>query len=95
MSHFVSPFVSLNHQFVGGPGSPGLLIMRRSVAASKVASNKPPHRPGGGTVTFTSNAFHSYELKLEVREEGGTPEIIGAIRAGAAFKVCTYVSRTI
>ena len=30
---------------------------------------------------------HRYLLKIEEREEGGTPAIVGCIRAGLAFQV--------
>jgi selenocysteine lyase/cysteine desulfurase len=74
---FLSP-----HKFVGGPGSPGVLVVKRRLLANPV-----PHRPGGGTVAYVNPVGHRYISDPEHREEGGTPEIVGAIRAGLAFRV--------
>jgi len=83
---FLSP-----HKFLGGPGTPGVLLVRRSIPRQGRAAQEPPLRPGGGTVIFTSDAMHAYHEKLEVREEGGTPNIVDAIRCGAVFKVKSLV----
>ena len=72
---FISP-----HKFVGGPGTPGLLVLKK-----KWANNKTPVIPGGGTVSYVSPCAQAYLEDIEHREEGGTPDIIGAIRAGLAF----------
>jgi len=40
-----------------------------------------------GTVLYTTKSDHSYSSKIETREEGGTPDIIGSIRAGLVFQV--------
>jgi selenocysteine lyase/cysteine desulfurase len=74
---FISP-----HKFVGGPGSPGILIVKR-----KLCHNRIPSHPGGGTVAWVTSRDHQYVEDIEVREEGGTPEIIGSIRAGLAFQL--------
>ncbi|KAG2393542.1 hypothetical protein C9374_007073 [Naegleria lovaniensis] len=74
---FISP-----HKFVGGPGTPGLLIAKR-----KLFMNAVPTRPGGGTVNFVDDRNHSYTAKIEEREEGGTPDIIGSIRCALIFKL--------
>ena len=70
------------HKFVGGPGSPGLLIAKK-----KLFTNIIPHGTGGGTVLFVSKTKHSYTKDVEAREEGGTPGIIEAIRAGLVFQL--------
>jgi selenocysteine lyase/cysteine desulfurase len=72
---FISP-----HKFVGGPGTPGVLVAKRSLFRNRV-----PAVPGGGTISFVSPAGHSYHPDPEVREEGGTPAIVESIRAGLAF----------
>lgn len=36
---------------------------------------------GGGTVFFVGDTWHRYLENLEEREEGGTPDIVGAVRA--------------
>ena len=74
---FISP-----HKFVGGPGTPGVLVARRSLLASRV-----PTVPGGGTVSYVNPEEQRYLDDVEQREEGGTPDIIGAIRAGLVFAV--------
>jgi selenocysteine lyase/cysteine desulfurase len=72
---FLSP-----HKFVGGPGTPGVLVAKRSLFRNEV-----PSVPGGGTIAFVSPSDHSYHPDPEVREEGGTPAIVESIRAGLAF----------
>lgn len=70
------------HKFIGGPGASGVLIVRRGA----VRRNRPVH-PGGGTVKFVSPWAHDYADTLEAREEAGTPNVIGDIRAALAFLV--------
>jgi selenocysteine lyase/cysteine desulfurase len=75
---FVSP-----HKFAGGPNASGVLVAHRSLFRSK-----KPERPGGGTVDYVGGASPAdvdYVARLDEREEGGTPAIIGDLRAGAAF----------
>jgi selenocysteine lyase/cysteine desulfurase len=72
---FISP-----HKFVGGPGTPGILVAKRSLFRNRV-----PAVPGGGTVLFVSPSGHAYHPDPEVREEGGTPGIVESIRAGLVF----------
>ena len=77
-------FIS-THKFVGGPMSSGLLVCSRACLRRAV-----PERPGGGTVEYVSYfGRHNidYVRNPEEREEGGTPAILGDIRAGAAFLV--------
>ena len=74
-------FIS-THKFVGGPGSPGLLIVKKNLMRTRT-----PVLPGGGTVLFVDEQSHAYVEDIEAREEGGTPDIIGSIRAGLAFSV--------
>ena len=47
---FLSP-----HKFVGGPGTPGILVAKRALFGNRV-----PAVPGGGTITFVSARGHSY-----------------------------------
>ena len=74
---FVSP-----HKLIGGPGTPGLLVARR-----ELFTNRVPDVPGGGTVAYVNPTEHDYLADVEHREEGGTPAIIGAIRAGLVFQL--------
>jgi len=70
------------HKFVGGPGTPGILLFRRDLY--HLAS---PTTPGGGTVTFVNAETHRYISDLETREDGGTPPIIQKLRAALAVWV--------
>jgi selenocysteine lyase/cysteine desulfurase len=72
---FISP-----HKFVGGPGTPGILVAKRALLRNRV-----PSAPGGGTVLFVSPSAHAYHPDPEAREEGGTPGIVESIRAGLVF----------
>ncbi len=74
---FLSP-----HKFVGGPGSPGVLIAKRSLFQNRV-----PAVPGGGTVAYVSPVDHRYLPDVAHREEGGTPAILESIRAGLVFQL--------
>ncbi len=72
---FISP-----HKFIGGPGTPGVLVARRELFRNRV-----PSVPGGGTVAYVNPSEHVYLTDIEHREEGGTPAIVESIRAGLVF----------
>ena len=72
---FISP-----HKFIGGPGTPGVLVARRDLFRNRV-----PSMPGGGTVAYVNPVEHVYLADIEHREEGGTPAIVESIRAGLVF----------
>ncbi len=74
---FISP-----HKFVGGPGTPGVLVARRDLFHNPV-----PSVPGGGTVAYVNPTEHRYLDDVERREEGGTPAIVESIRAGLVFQL--------
>ena len=74
---FLSP-----HKLIGGPGTPGVLAVRRSLVTNRV-----PTVPGGGTVAYVNPEEHVYLDDPVLREEGGTPDIVGAIRAGLVFQL--------
>jgi hypothetical protein len=74
---FLSP-----HKFIGGPGTPGVLVARR-----ELLHNRVPDVPGGGTVAFVNPTGHRYLDDPIHREEGGTPAIIESIRAGLVFQL--------
>ena len=78
--HYMDAIVVSPHKFVGGPGTPGLLVARKSLFTNRV-----PGVPGGGTVWYVNPDDHHYFDDIEHREEGGTPDIVGAIRAGLVF----------
>lgn len=74
---FISP-----HKFIGGPGTPGVLVVRRELMANRV-----PVVPGGGTVMYVNPTEHRYLDDPAHREEGGTPAIVESIRAGLVFQL--------
>ncbi len=74
---FISP-----HKFVGGPGTPGVLLAKKSIMRNSI-----PAVVGGGTVAYVTPQDHLYLEDHERREEGGTPAIVEAIRAGLVFKL--------
>jgi selenocysteine lyase/cysteine desulfurase len=74
---FLSP-----HKFIGGPGTPGILALRKNLCQNRV-----PTVPGGGTVTYVNAREHDYIQDPEQREEGGTPAIVESIRAGLVFQL--------
>jgi selenocysteine lyase/cysteine desulfurase len=74
---FLSP-----HKFIGGPGTPGVLVARRELFRNRV-----PTVPGGGTVAYVNTKEHRYLADVTHREEGGTPAIIESIRAGLVFQL--------
>lgn len=74
---FLSP-----HKFIGGPGTPGVLVVRR-----ELLTNRVPVVPGGGTVAYVNPLEHRYLDDPAHREEGGTPAIVESIRAGLVFQL--------
>src|SRR5512132_1015343 len=72
---FLSP-----HKFIGGPGTPGVLVAKRRLLTRRV-----PSVPGGGTIVFVDPVGQRYHPEPAVREEAGTPAIVESIRAGMVF----------
>ena len=78
---FISP-----HKLIGGIQSPGILIMKK-----KLCKRFIPKQCGGGSVFFVSREDQVYLSTIEEREEAGTPEIVGSIRASLAFQLKGYL----
>lgn len=70
------------HKFPGGPGASGILILRKAAVCTRRM-----YHPGGGTVRFVSATSHDYSADIATREEAGTPDVIGDIRAALCFMV--------
>ena len=71
------------HKFLGGPGTSGVLIFD-----SKLYNRKVPDNPGGGTVDWTNPwGQHKYIEDIELREDGGTPGFLQAIKTALAVKL--------
>ena len=58
--------------------------MAPSAEAASGSSGEPG---GGGTVAYVNRIDHDYFDDIEHREEGGTPDIVGSIRAGLVFQL--------
>jgi len=71
------------HKFLGGPGTPGVLIFNK-----KVYKNLVPDQPGGGTLLY-SNPWkcHEYLKNIEQREDGGTPPFLQGIKVAMCVKL--------
>ncbi|XP_042492911.1 uncharacterized protein LOC122072611 [Macadamia integrifolia] len=83
---FMSP-----HKFLGGPGTPGLLLMNK--ALYKLRSSAPS-TCGGGTVDFVNGFSEEHTLyyeDVEEREDAGTPAIVQKIRAALVFWVKDFI----
>lgn len=75
---FLSP-----HKFLGGPGSPGILIFD-----SALYHALSPDNPGGGTVEWTNPwGEYSYVSDIEEREDGGTPGFLQTIKASLCMEL--------
>jgi len=74
---FLSP-----HKFAGGPGASGVLVV-----AKRVVRATRPTWPGGGSVSYVSPWAHDYFHSIVEREEAGTPNVVGDIRAALVFIV--------
>ncbi|WP_346896583.1 aminotransferase class V-fold PLP-dependent enzyme [uncultured Roseibium sp.] len=74
------------HKYIGGPGASGLLICDKAVFDGIM-----PTMTGGGTVSYVTADGHRYVSGIERREEAGTPNIVGDIKAGLALELQSRV----
>lgn len=71
------------HKFLGGPGTPGVLIFN-----ADLYHNRVPDNPGGGTVDWTNPwGEHRFISDIEAREDGGTPAFLQTIRTQLAIEL--------
>ena len=77
--HFDAIFLS-PHKLLGGPASCGLLAIKKELLNSDV-----PTFAAGGTVAYANREGHVFLKNPEQLEEGGTPPIIGLMRANLAY----------
>lgn len=75
---FMSP-----HKLLGGPGSCGLLVIRKSLINTELS----PTFAGGGTVEYVNKDEQVYQKNIEIREDAGTPGILQLIRASLAYQL--------
>ena len=71
------------HKFIGGPNTPGVLITHDRIYRNQLK----PTQPGGGTVSFVYKDDIDYIQDVELKEESGTPNIIGGIRLGLMISI--------
>jgi selenocysteine lyase/cysteine desulfurase len=82
---FISP-----HKFIGGVGTPGLLI-----AKTCLFHKDHPMTPGGSCTKSTKINKIEYSKDIEVRESSGTPNIVGIIKIGTALTLKKTYQRII
>ncbi|MBE0637553.1 MAG: aminotransferase class V-fold PLP-dependent enzyme [Bacteroidales bacterium] len=71
------------HKFLGGPGTPGVLVFN-----SSLYKNPVPDNPGGGTVDWTNPwGEFKYVDDIELREDGGTPPFLQTIKAALCIEL--------
>ena len=71
------------HKFLGGPGTPGVLVFD-----STLYKNMVPDNPGGGTVDWTNPwGQHKFISNIELREDGGTPAFLQTIKAALCLEL--------
>jgi selenocysteine lyase/cysteine desulfurase len=76
------------HKFLGGPGTPGVLIFNRNLY-----NNQIPDNPGGGTVEWVNPWSEQQYFKIdttagiEAREDGGTPPFYQTIKSALCVKL--------
>ncbi len=71
------------HKFLGGPGTPGIIIFN-----SELYNNRVPDNSGGGTVKWT-NPWNEYAYidDIEEREDGGTPPFLQTIKVAMCIQL--------
>ena len=69
------------HKFLGGVNTPGILLIQQRVVRNLLV----PSEPGGGVVLFVTKNSQNYVKDIELREESGTPDIIGSVRIGLSL----------
>lgn len=80
---FISP-----HKMIGGISTPGVLVVKKNLVNQTIA----PSRSGGGTVFYVTHKHHRFLSNRIERFEGGTPNVVGIIRAGLTFLVKRQIS---
>jgi selenocysteine lyase/cysteine desulfurase len=75
---FISP-----HKFLGGPGSPGLLVFNERLYNREL----PPTVGGGGTVDYVGMDDQDFIADIETRERAGTPGVMQTLKAALVFQI--------
>lgn len=82
---FLSP-----HKLIGGPGSCGILVIRKGLIDKDIA----PTFAGGGTFRYVNRKTHQFIDEKELREDAGTPGILQLIRASLAYQLRNEIGFT-
>ncbi|MFC6648075.1 aminotransferase class V-fold PLP-dependent enzyme [Paenibacillus rhizoplanae] len=78
------------HKFLGGPGTGGVLLFDTALSNGRL-----PDEPGGGTVVWVNRwGGRRYIDDVEVREDGGTPGFLQAIRTALCVKLKEQMNGT-
>lgn len=80
-SHLFDAMFLSPHKLLGGPGSCGLLVIRKKLIDTNIA----PTFGAGGTVEYVNKDFHIFKKDIEAREDAGTPGILQLIRSSLAY----------
>lgn len=86
--HLFDAMFMSSHKLLGGPGSCGLLIIRKDLIDTSIA----PTFAGGGTVEYVNKNLQLYQKEIEAREDAGTPGILQLIRASLAYQLRNEIS---
>ncbi|WP_291949259.1 aminotransferase class V-fold PLP-dependent enzyme [Chitinophaga sp.] len=72
-----------SHKFLGGPGTPGVLIFNKYIYKNKI-----PDQPGGGVLQYTNPwGVRDYITDIETREDSGTPPFLQGIKAAMCIRL--------
>lgn len=82
-SHLYDALFLSPHKLLGGPGTCGLLAIRKSLINGELS----PTFAGGGTVAYVSKNEHIFNSDIEIREDAGTPAILQLIKASFAYQL--------
>eukprot|EP00924_Labyrinthula_sp_SR-Ha-C_P015622 maker-scaffold_4-snap-gene-5.61-mRNA-1 protein AED:0.01 eAED:0.01 QI:0/0/0/1/0/0/2/0/955 len=77
---FLSP-----HKLLGGVNTPGVLVLRKTLLSR--GTDSLLDNVGGGTVFWVKESGCVFKKGLVEREEGGSPDVVGAVRASLAFEL--------
>lgn len=81
-SYFDSAFLA-PHKLLGGVGACGILAIRKSLLDSTL----PPSFSGGGVIEYANDDIHYFIDDITLREEAGTPPILGLLYAALAYQL--------
>ncbi|WP_300731901.1 aminotransferase class V-fold PLP-dependent enzyme [uncultured Helicobacter sp.] len=81
-THFDAAFLA-PHKLLGGVGACGILSIRKSLLDNAL----PPSFSGGGVMEYANDETHCFIDDIKLREEAGTPHILGLLYAALAYQL--------